>query len=277
MKTLKMRALLFFTVALFIISCKKDESSSGKSGSEVSTSVQLSISDDQVTDGILAAMDAADGEEDGGVDLRPVTCVNITSNQDQKKVTVDFGAGCPSPISGRTRSGKIIITYNSEGLIDATERTFEFINYKTVDSVTLNGVFVQSNISRTSSSIDFDLSTSDFTFLFSDDKTHLITSYDRHFAVNLGDNLRDYTDNTTMITGNTIGVNKEGQTYNVEITTPVTFKGSCAAEQIFYPASGSYDVKIGNYPKFTLSWGDGNCDKIPKVSYLGFSADIVLK
>lgn len=278
MKILKASVLLFFVTTTIIISCKKDESSTSKqSGSEVSTSVQVSVSDDQVTDGILSAMDAADGTEDGNADLRPASCVSVTANADLKKITVDFGSGCTSPVSGRNRSGKIIITYTGANYIHATSRSFEFVNYKTIDTVTLNGSFVQSEIAHTASTVSFNLTTSDFTFLFNDGKTHKLTTYARNFVIDLGENLRDFADNTTTITGNTIGTNKEGQVYSVDITTPVIFKGSCAAEHIFYPASGSYDVKIGNYPKFTLSWGSGNCDKIMTVSYLGYSADIVLK
>lgn len=278
MKTLKISVLLFFVSTSIIISCKKDESSAGKqSGNEVSTSVQVSVSDDQVTDGILSAMDAADGTEDGSADLRPATCVTVTANADLKKITVDFGSGCTSPVSGRNRSGKIIITYVGANYIQATQRSFQFVNYKTIDTVTLNGTFVQSEIAHTASAVSFNVTTSEFTFLFNDGKTHTLTTYSRNFVIDLGANLRDFADNTTTITGNTIGVNKEGQVYSVDITTPVVFKGTCVAEHIFYPASGSYDVKIGNYPKFALSWGSGSCDKILTVSYLGYSADIVLK
>ncbi len=108
-------------------------------------------------------------------------------------------------------------------------------------------------------------------------KTHTLVNYTRGFIINLGANLRDFTDNTTTISGSTTGINKEGEAYNVTITTPVVVSGACALDNIFYPSSGAYDIKIGNRPKFSLTWGTGACDKVVTVVYLGISIDITLK
>jgi hypothetical protein len=278
MKTFKLTSFFVLALITVVVSCKKDESKNNtQPATEVSTSNQVSVTDDQVTEGIATAMDAADGTEDGSADLRPVSCAVITADANTKKITIDFGTGCVNPVTGRTRSGKIIVGYTGANYIQATERTIEFVNYKTVDTVTLNGVFTQSNITRTGNSVAFALSTSNFTFLFSDGKTHTLVAYTRNFSIDLGSNLRDFSDNTTTISGSTTGINKEGEAYSVTITTPVVVSGACALDHIFYPAIGAYDIKIGSRPKFTLSWGTGACDKIVTVVYLGISIDITLK
>ncbi|MCW3116204.1 MAG: hypothetical protein JWM28_286 [Chitinophagaceae bacterium] len=278
MKTFKLTSFFGLALMLVVVSCKKDESKdSTQPGTEVSTSNQVSVTDGQVTEGIVTAMDAADGTEDGSADLRPVSCATITVNVDTKKITIDFGTGCVNPLTGRTRSGKIIVGYTGANYTQATERTIEFVNYKTVDTVTLNGTFTQSNIVRTDNRVDFTLSSSGFTFLFADGKTHTLVTYTRNFVINLGANLRDFSDNTTTISGSTTGINKEGEAYSVTITTPVVLSGACALDLIFYPTTGAYDIKIGSRPKFMLSWGSGACDKIVTVVYLGISIDITLK
>ena len=278
MKTFKFSSFFILAVVMMIVSCKKDDSKHDtQSATELSTSNQVSFTDDQVTEGIATAMDAADGTEDGSADLRPASCATITANADTKTITIDFGTGCLNPVTGRSRSGKIIVGYTGTTYAQATARTIEFVNYKTVDTVTLNGTFTQSNIVRTDNSIAFTLSTSNFTFQFTDGKTHTLVTFTRDFIINLGANLRDFSDNTTTITGNTTGINKEGEAYTVTITTPVVISGACALDYIFYPASGSYDIKIGSRPKFTLTWGTGACDKIVTVVYLGISVDITLK
>ena len=274
----KLTSFFALILIIVIVSCKKDESKNNtQPATEVSTSDQVSVTDGQVTEGVSTAMDAADGTEDGSADLRPVSCATITPDAAAKTITIDFGTGCVNPVTGRTRSGKIIVGYTGTNYKQATERTIEFVNYKTVDTVTLNGKFTQSNIVRTDNSVSFTLSASNFTFLFLNGKTHTLVTYTRNFIINLGANLRDFSDNTTTISGSTTGINKEGEAYSVTITTPVVVSGVCALDHIFYPTTGAYDIKIGSRPKFTFSWGTGACDKIVTVTYLGTSVDITLK
>ena len=279
MKTLKVAVFFLVIFTVVLISCTKDDSKnqSTQPTTELSTTVQVSLADDQVNEGIAAAMDAADGTEDGNADLRPVSCAVITTNTDLKTITIDFGTGCINPVTGRTRSGKITVGYTGTSYTLATQRTIRFENYKGMDSLTLNGVFTQSNIVRTQNTVSFTLSTSDFTFLFADGKTHTIITYTRDFIINLGEDHRNFSDDTTTISGSTTGINKEGEPYSVTIITPVVFEGTCALNQIFYPTKGTYDIKIGNKPKFNISWGNGACDKVVTITYLGITIDVALK
>ncbi|MEJ0102254.1 MAG: hypothetical protein WDO19_06755 [Bacteroidota bacterium] len=279
MKTLKVAVFFLAAFTVVLTSCKKDDSKSkaAQPTTELSTTVQVSVADDQINEGIAAALDAADGTEDGNADLRPVSCAVITTNTDLKTITVDYGTGCFNPVTGRTRSGKIIVGYTGTSYVLATQRTIRFENYKGVDSVTLDGVFTQSNIIRTANTVSFTLSTSDFTFVFSDGKTHTIITYTRDFSIDLGEDHRYFADDITTISGSTTGINKEGEPYSVTIITPVVFDAACALSQVFYPTKGAYDIKIGNKPKFNISWGSGSCDKVVTITYLGITVDIALK
>jgi hypothetical protein len=279
MKTLKTAGLFIVVFTVMLASCNKDESKSNgtQPTTELSTTVQVSVVDDQVNEGIATAMDIADGVEDGSADLRPLNCATIVTNGTQKTISIDFGTGCTNPVTGKTRSGKIVIGFTGDTYQLATQRTIRFVNYKTVDSVMLNGLFTQSNIVRVDNTVSFTLATTDFTFLFSDGKTHMLVTYTRDFMINLGSLPRDFSDNTTTVSGNTTGINKEGEAYSVNIITPVVFKGECAAIGIFYPATGAYDIKIGNKPQFNLSWGTGMCDKVVTITYLGNTIALALK
>jgi len=279
MKTCKVSALFVAVFTIILVSCTKDDSKTNNTQptTELSTTVQVSVADDQVNEGIATALDEADGTEDGSADIRPLNCATIITNGTLKTISIDFGTGCTNPLTGKTRSGKIIVGFTGDSYKLATQRTIQFVNYKTVDSVTLNGTFTQTNLVRTTNSVSFTLSTSDFTFLFGDGKTHTLVTYTRDFVINLGTDLRNFSDNTTTITGTTTGINKEGEAYDVTVVTPVVFKGECAASGIYYPASGAYDIKIGNKPKFNLSWGSGMCDKVVTITYLGITLDVALK
>jgi hypothetical protein len=278
MKTLKTPVLLLSSFLFVFISCNKDDkNNSVQPTTELSTTVQLSVADDQMNEGLAAAMDAADGIEDGSADMRPVSCAAIAVNLDLKTISIDFGSGCLNPVSGKMRSGKIIIGYTGSSYSLATERTIRFENFKTVDTVTMNGVFTQSNIVRGNNKVNFSLSSSDFTFLFPGGKTHVLVAYNHNFIVDLGNNIRDISDNSTTISGSSTGINTEGEPYSVTTTVPVVFNGECSASEIFYPVTGAYDIKIGNKPKFNVSWGTGACDKVVTITYLGTTIDVALK
>src|SRR5260221_10499695 len=96
MKTLKIAVFFLVIFTGSLISCQKDDSKnkSIQPTTELSTTVQVSVADDQVNEGIAAAMDAADGTEDGFADLRPVSCAVITTNTGLKTITIDYGTGC---------------------------------------------------------------------------------------------------------------------------------------------------------------------------------------
>jgi len=278
MKTLRYVMVFVLAVTSMLVSCeKKDTESTKQPTTELATVCQVSVTDEQINEGILTAMDAADGTEDGGVDMRPLGCAVVTTNIGTKTITVDFGSGCISPLTGELRSGKIIIVYSGDSYATAGQRTFLFQNFKTMDSISLNGTFTQTNIVRTINTVGFSLSTSDFTFLLKSGKTHTILSYERNFSINLGNDLRDLADNITTISGNVTGTNKDGEPYSVATITPVVFRGSCAVSRIFYPTTGACDVRIGDKPKFNVSWGTGDCDKIITITFPGNTVDVVLQ
>jgi hypothetical protein len=270
---------VFTSLSFILSSCQKNDTGSiiKPPAPELSTVCQVSVTDEQVNEGILMAMDAADGTEDNSADLRPLSCAVVSSDPVAKTITVDFGTGCLNPISGEMRSGRIIIGYTGDSYATATQRTFHFDSFRSFDSTTLSGTFTQTEITRSTNSISFRLNTSDFIFYLKGSKRHTISSYDRHFSVNLGSNLRDLSDNITSISGSVAGINKEQNPYSITTITPVIFNGSCSANRIFYPTTGSCDVRIGIEPKFNISWGGGNCDKIITISFLGSAVDVALK
>jgi hypothetical protein len=278
MKTLRLASFLILLVIGVLISCSKNETAENPPPTaELATVCQVSVTDEQINEGILTAMDAADSTEDGYADIRPLGCAIVTTNIDTKTVTVDFGTGCVNPMTGDVRSGKIIIVYAGDSYATATERTFEFQDFRSIDSITLNGTFTQNNIVRTGNTVGFTLTSSDFTFLLNSGKLHTLVSYEGNFSVDLGKNIRDLSGHTTTVSGSSKGINKDGLPYSINTITPFVFSGQCAVSRIFYPISGACDVKIGNAPKFNISWGNGACDKIITVSFPGNTIDVVLQ
>ncbi|MGC4038843.1 MAG: hypothetical protein QM764_22995 [Chitinophagaceae bacterium] len=278
MKTQRVIDVLLLSALICLGSCKKDtKENTLQPLGQLTTTARLSFTDNQINEGIATALDAADGTEDGSSDIRPVNCADIVLNSYLKTITIDFGGGCVNPITGRLRSGRITVGYNGDTYTTSTERTISFENFRFEDTLSMNGTFTQSNITRGNNKVNFSLSTTDFVFGFPGGRTQNLSGYNRNFIVDLGKDTRDISDNIVTVSGDMNGVNEEGEPYSVTITNPVVFNGACAAGHIFYPVSGAYDVRVGGKSKFNVSWGNGNCDKLVTISYPGNTIDVALK
>jgi hypothetical protein len=273
-----------FAVILFA-ACKKDKSASTStdSSSDISQAGQTAVAENYLNESVNVAIDLNDGTQDGsGVfrmsdSHREYGCATVTNDVAAKTVTIDFGTSpCTGP-DGKSRSGKIIITY--AGKRDSSDtRSIQYINFKR-DSIALNGTLSMTGISRSGSVVSFTLQTTggNFTYNFDSGKTFVVTSFNRSYTIDIGALPFNMADNTTTITGTTFtGVNLEGKTFSVEITSPIVFKGGCTLSGIFYPASGTHKITVGNAPSYNINWGTGDCDKTIVVTILNQSYTITL-
>lgn len=279
--------LLIIASSAFILfaACKKDKSNSTSTdnSADLTQAGQTAVAENYLNESVNVAIDLNDGTQDGsGVfrmsdSYREYGCATVSHDIATKTVTIDFGTSpCTGP-DGKNRSGKIIITY--AGKRDSSDtRSIQFVNYKR-DSVALNGTLGMTGISRSGSIVSFTLQTTggNFTYNFDSGKTFVVTSFNRSYSIDIGALPFNMADNTTTITGTTFtGINTEGKTFSVEITSPIVFKGACTLGGIFYPASGTHKITIGNAPAYTINWGTGDCDKTIVVTILNVSQTITL-
>jgi hypothetical protein len=247
----------------FLSSCSKSD----EQNADTTNGEKASESENVIQDAVGTANDGLDGSVDGISNGRTESCATVSNDATAKILTIDFGtAGCVG-IDGRTRKGKIAILYVGTVPQTSTSRTITFTNYS-VNSYSISGSITQSNFQRPSTgNYSFSLSATNVVIILSDGKTYSISQLQRTFSTNSGA-LQDLTDDVTTITGTSTQTSSTGNVTTVNITSPITIKGSCTSTGFYYPTSGTYEVIDGKVT-YTIDWGTGTCDKSISITAFG--------
>ncbi|MDJ1484536.1 hypothetical protein QNI16_28820 [Cytophagaceae bacterium YF14B1] len=248
--------LLFYTTAC------SDNDVDPQTEYDMTPAASVSESENAVQDALLTADDAFDGSNDGVSGGRIAVCAAISADTITKTVVIDFQNGCTG-YGGRTRSGKITIHYEGTRKV-STKRTITYENYAlqgTNGSYSLNGTF-SASYAYTSSGYSYTVSASNIDLTLSGGESFTIDSFNRTFVVNTHSTVKDVSDDTITITGNSLNTDSTGKKTTVTISNdnPIVSKGSCLSSGIYYPASGDYTISDGTVT-YQVSWGSGTCDK----------------
>jgi hypothetical protein len=194
-------------------------------------------------------------------------CAIVTNDKASKILTIDFGSSCVGAY-GRTRSGKIIILYNSLLGDSLANRAIIFDNYK-VNSRSVSGMIELSDISKNpSGNLQLTRKVTDLKITFPTGKhVTLNGTRTREWIEGAGDNNAD--NNKYRITGTLTGVSSSGKTFTHEITTPIIVDFSCSKSGKFARVAGIVETtKVGGLSdrKRTVDYGDGTCDNVITVT-----------
>ena len=195
-----------------------------------------------------------------GIDERTTrfrNCGTFTIDSDAKTVLIDFGTATTCN-DGRTRSGKIRITYTGRymdagSVITATPEEY-FVN-----NVKVEGTKIITNITQDGQPTTHTVVVNNGKLTFSDNTTfNWQTNRVRVWQEGQGD-LNPFND-VFQITGTASGVNRRGRNFTAEITTPLIVRTQCWLQGIRKPVSGAYVVTAENAQR-TVDFGDGTCNR----------------
>ena len=236
---------------------------------EIASEAVVEFAMDDAENIVLDNMDALvsggiNGVADFGVKFNPyggrTDCATITRDEVAQTITIDFGDGCSNG-DNIERSGIIHISYtdrrNEPGAVITT--TFEnfFVNGNQVE-----GTRTLTNISESTANqrvfqvtvengqITFEDGTSR-TFESSKVRTHTIEESSNELTV--------------TVEGTKSGVNREGISYNMSITEPLTFTNSCRQVGVRVAISGVREITRDGETT-TINYGDGTCDNLATVT-----------
>lgn len=263
-KKLLSSSLSIMVAGLLILnSCSKD----AEQTADTSEGEKATESENIILDAISTANDGLDGSFDGVSSGKTSACSAVVVDMNAKTVLIDFGTdGCVG-VNGRTRKGKILITYVGTSVKTATSRTITFTTYSVNNNI-LSGTFSQSAIQRpTATSVSSSISASNVSLILSDGRTYILSAFQRTFLYEYGD-LKIVTDDVSTITGSSTQTGATGNVTSIEITSPIIYKGSCASTGFYYPSSGIYKLIDGKIT-YTIDWGTGSCDKDISITALG--------
>jgi hypothetical protein len=79
-----------------------------------------------------------------------------------------------------------------------------------------------------------------------------------------------------IVTGTAAGTNRDGKTYQMEITKPLVYKRQCASNKGNIAVEGTKVLTVDE-KVITIDYGSGTCDKLVTISINGQSKEIEIK
>jgi hypothetical protein len=272
--TLSMLILSSFSF-IVLNGCKEDDALQDLSDQDEVTVVQNATIADNSVDEELEAFDESVVASGGR--QRVEECPTVTRDETAKTITLDFGTECVGRY-GRTRSGKVLITFNGTFDDDMANRTITFDNYF-VDNRQIEGTVLLKNFNRDEQGI---LSATrevvDYKVTFPGGDSYTMSgSTTRSWISGEGDEIRG--NEVVQVTGSYEGINSNGVEFKREITTPVIADFACWTSGGFLRTSGVIQMTITNSVRTrtrTLDYGDGTCDNTATVTVNGKTYTITI-
>lgn len=184
-------------------------------------------------------------------------CGTVTIDTETKTAIIDFGTGTTCN-DGRTRSGKIRITYTGR-YIDAGSIITAVPEDYFVNNVKVEGTKIITNVTQPNQPITHTVVVNNGKLTFPDNATFTWQANRVRVWQQGQSDLNPFND-VFQITGTTSGVNRRGKNFTAEITTPLIVKTECWLQGIRKPVSGVYVVTGENAQK-TADFGNGTCDR----------------
>lgn len=264
--------------SLLFTSCKKDaskdsdvESAENNSLAEASFNDVTTISD-QAAIGGSVNMRVADGSREDGSLGSGCATVTIDTVSTPHIVTIDFGSTNCVCNDGRTRRGKILLSYSGRYREAGTVISISFNNYFVNDNQLTGTKTITNQGLNNAGNLVYKIDVNGQVIKANGGGTISWTSSrQREWTAGASTPLV-WSDDAYSITGTASGTNASGKSYTINITKPLVRKMSCR-----WFESGTLDVTPEGKPARTLDYGTTGCDANATVSILGYSFPIVLR
>jgi hypothetical protein len=227
-------------------------------GREVTGGRQITVSDTRFTGATVTLTPAADSQ---------------VSNP-KGTIVIDFGTGC-TDARGIVRKGKILITYTGLRYAVGATRSITFDGYF-VNEVKIEGTRNVTNVTgSTIESPKFKIEVIGGKATWADG-----TSASREVRIvrewKRGTNPSQDIWNVTQLDGSDFaasGSNRNGKTYQMNITKTLVYKRECASSKVFMAVQGTKEL-ITEKRKITIDYGTGTCDKLVTITLNGESKEV---
>ncbi|WP_346855645.1 hypothetical protein [uncultured Draconibacterium sp.] len=261
-----------FTVLIFLYSCNKNEDVSKNKIAITSTDDYLKIADAFS----LAAEEEITTDDESLKSASLSSCLTVTIHENEngefwpRSWTLDYGTENCECFLGNMKRGMIHVNLSDWWRNEGSERqiTFEdfYMNdnkmegFKTILNTGLNDA---GNLTFLKKVADAKLTNPDgLVMTWECEKTSE--------QIEGGETLL-FADDVWSVTGSGSGVNLDGNSYTMEITSALIYKNGC-----FYPLSGTIEIKTDGENSQTINYGEGECDKLITVTTDGVTETVEL-
>jgi hypothetical protein len=187
-------------------------------------------------------------------------------------ITIDFGAGCTDP-RGNVRKGIVKIEFKGRRFMPDSKIITTLENYS-INDIKLEGI---RTVTNTSASLEtnpkFNITVQGGKATWPDGKTATHEINRTREWVRAINPLND----KWLVTGTAAGTNREGKTYQMEITKALVYKRECAASnKVFAAVEGTKVLNIDG-KTITVDYGSGTCDKLVTITINGQTKEVEIK
>lgn len=247
---------------LLLASCEKEDSLPStqlNETEETSQEVDLTSTLEDIDEVTLTSFQRNGFSDRSLVTLEEDLCekVKIEWLPNAKKMIIDFGAGCTSP-RGVTRKGKIIVSYTGRYWAPGSVITSTFENFY-VNDRKIQGTRILKNegFNEKDKFFTFKLVVEGGKIIWPDGTFRTFESrHVRRVFLPKGDRGFVY-----KVSGGSKGINRIGNEYIVEITTPLVFFERCIRSGNRIPSEGILSLKVESRGEMKIDFGSETCDR----------------
>jgi hypothetical protein len=278
MKNIKVLTLIAFSSLIVLNGCRKDKDEVVEIDNSTVSSTDNSVAESLFGDMKKVVEEAADDEGQSGkkasysfgVCATVTTLPAWTSPTFPKTMEIDFGPTNCTGTNGVNRRGKLVVTltdhFRNSGSVLTVQPQNYFINDIKVEgtkTITNNGYNASNNLS-------YGVNVSNAVITYTDNSTITWNSIRTTEWID-GDSTTLFThgiagicDDVYSVTGSGSGVNRNGLSYTVQITSPLVKQVCCR-----WLVSGSLDVLPQGFATRSVDYGAGICDNDATVTING--------
>lgn len=256
---------LVIAFTLSVMSCKKENNAELEQNNESVS--DASTADDSYNDADNVADNAY---SNGGTDIRTASidqltgsCATVAHDTVAKKLTIDFGTTNCVCRDGKSRRGKILVSYTGKYKEAGSVHTITFDSYYVNDNK-IEGSKTVTNKGLNSSNMPYWEITANGTVQLADGAGIVTWSSTRTRTMTAGYATPTWTDDEYDITGSATGTSAKGVKFTTTITTALHKKIGCK-----WFTSGIVEHTPDGKPKRTVDYGNGTCDDQATVTVTG--------
>ncbi len=193
------------------------------------------------------------------------TCKSVVHSPSNQVITIDFGNNSCIGSDGRSRLGKIKISYNGKYRSPGSKTSISLENYY-ANGKRLKGAIEISTVDAS----NYSISVKDFYYWISP-KDSTIWNASLSKVWKSGMDTYSVFDDKYEIDGTLSGVDQLFQKYEAKITSPLLVNYECFKTGITFPTKGTMDVKTVGFLNRNVNYGLEDCDKTVILTINGIS------
>lgn len=248
------KSIILLASALLVLgACRKDKEDEDLDLDYTSAS-DNARAEDAFSDMLNEVDKAVDANGLRGTDADCDPVVTFDTLSSPRTITIDFGSENCTANNGRTRRGRILVSYTGRYRDEGTVITITPDNYY-VNDHHVQGTKTVTNLGTNNEGhLHFSVSVNG-TVTAPDGSWTATHQANRVRTWIEGEGTANIFDDVYLITGSGSGVNRNGNAYSVNITTALRVQVGCP-----WITAGTVEVLPEGRPTRTIDYGNGSCD-----------------